>query len=343
FPDDDLARERAARFGFQLYPSVEETLTLGGSRLAVDGVVIIGEHGKYPVNERKQTVYPRYDWFKRTVRVFESSGRSVPVFNDKHLSTDWQECVEMVEDSRRLGFAFLAGSSLPVTWRIPDLAPPLGIRLRESLCICYGGVDSYDFHGFETAQCLSERRHGGESGVRSVQAHRGEAVVDFLAARETTRRLAFAALQRSQTAKAPEGHTVVPPSLAWLRSNSANFTAFDVEHLDGFRTTLLLLNGLVLDFTYAGLTEANTVISTLFHLPMPPRLSTLADFFNPLVNHIERTFAARRTTYPVERTLLTSGLTALGVESIHRGGARIDTPRLEVSYDGVEDSGHWRT
>ena len=113
FPEEDLAKSRVKRHKLKLYPSIEEALTLGGSKLAVDGVILIGEHGDYPTNKKGQHLYPRYDWFKRVVKVFEDSGRSVPVFNDKHLSTNWDECVEMVEDSRRLDFAFLAGSSLP--------------------------------------------------------------------------------------------------------------------------------------------------------------------------------------------------------------------------------------
>src|SRR5262245_7976781 len=213
FPDDDLARERSRRHSVPIYPSVEEALTRGGSKLAVDGVVIIGEHGKYPRNEKGQTLYPRYKWFKQVVKVFEESGRAVPVFNDKHLSTNWAECAQMVADSKRLGFPFLAGSSLPVTWRIPSIEMPLHTGLTESLCICYGGVDSYDFHGFETAQCMSERRRGGEAGIKSVQAFRGKNVWDKLASDQTMLRLFFSALARSHTLRVPDGHTV--PELEW--------------------------------------------------------------------------------------------------------------------------------
>src|SRR4051812_1408594 len=153
-PDGDLSRDRARRHGVKIYPTVEETLTLGRSRLGVDGVVIIAEHGLYPHSEKGQTLYPRHEFFQRTVKVFEASGRSVPVFNDKHLSTEWDECVGMVEASKRLGFPFMAGSSLPVTWRIPEVEVPLNAPLAESVSICYGNFDSYDIHGLETAQCM---------------------------------------------------------------------------------------------------------------------------------------------------------------------------------------------
>ena len=112
FPEGDLARSRAAKHNLQVVPTIADALTLGGSKLAVDGVVIIAEHGDYPDNEMGQKRYPRYAWFKEVVKVFEETGQSAPVFNDKHLSTRWSECTEMVADAQRLGFPFLAGSSL---------------------------------------------------------------------------------------------------------------------------------------------------------------------------------------------------------------------------------------
>ena len=182
FNEGDIGKQRISKYGLKQFPTITEALTLGGDKLAVDGIVIIGEHGKYPQNEKGQTLYPRYQWFKEIVRVFETSGRSVPVFNDKHLSTSWTECQEMVADSRRLQFPFYAGSSLPVTWRLPSIDIPFETPLSESVCVGYGGVDSYDFHALETAQCMSERRLGGEVGIRSVHAARGEKLWDMLAA-----------------------------------------------------------------------------------------------------------------------------------------------------------------
>ena len=94
---------------------------MGGNKLAVDAVLIIGEHGDYPTNDKGQKLYPRHEFFKQCVEVFEEDGVAVPVFNDKHLSYSFEKAKWMVDASKRLKFPMLAGSSLPVTWRLPDI------------------------------------------------------------------------------------------------------------------------------------------------------------------------------------------------------------------------------
>ncbi|MFO0910342.1 MAG: hypothetical protein U0794_18690 [Isosphaeraceae bacterium] len=338
-PRGDLTPSRLERYKLRSYPTIAEALTLGGSKLAVDGVVIIAEHGDYPRNDKGQTLYPRYEFFKQVVKVFEDSGRSVPVFNDKHLSTTWVRCQEMVADSRRLGFPFMAGSSLPVTWRFPSIDMPHNTPLKESVCVGYGGVDSYDFHGLETAQCMSERRQGGEVGVAQVQALRGRAMWERLARseHESTRRLMLAALGRSHNLPVDRGYPSAPISMEWAQQQFPEMLAYFVEHRDGFRTTLFLAS--IRDFNYAGLRADNgEIISCQMYLPMPTHGSTTADFFTPLVRHIETMFLENRSVYPIERTLLTSGMVIAAVDSLHRAQVPISTPEMNVAYKVGPDS-----
>jgi hypothetical protein len=343
FPESDLSRDRSRRHGVRIYPTIAEALTLGRPKLAVDGVLIIGEHGAYPKNEKAQTLYPRHKFFQETISVFKQSGRAVPVFNDKHLSTNWDECVAMVRASKELGFPFLAGSSLPVTWRIPSIELPLNMPLAESVCASYGGIDSYDFHGLETAQCMSERRAGGEAGVRSIHAVRGRKVWDMLEGRETTRELLIAALTRSHTCRGTQGYSYSVPNLSWLRRNSKSPVAYFIDHLDGFKTTLFILNELIQDFNYAGLDRrTGEIVSCQMYLPMPPIHTTLADFFNPLVNNIEQMILEDAAPYPAERTLLTSGMVIFAVESLYRGQVQVETPELRVAYTAPAQSSYWR-
>jgi hypothetical protein len=339
FPKGDLARQRIKRHNLRQFRTIAEALTLGGSKLAVDGVVIIAEHGSYPANEKGQRLYPRYEWFKEVVKVFEASGRAAAVFNDKHLSTSWNRCVEMAADARRLGFPFLAGSSLPVTWRLPAIDMPYDAPLVESVCVGYGGVDSYDFHGLETAQCMSERRRGGEVGIESVHAVRGARLWEMLAApeREVTRRLMVAALCRSHNLPVQGGYLTDRVTWDWARQALPDTLAYFIQHRDGLRTTLFL--AAIRDFNYAGLrSDTGEIVSCQMYLPMPTQSATTADFFNPLVRHIETMILDNRAPYPVERTLLTSGMVIGGVESLHRGQVLTPTPEMEVRYQGPPES-----
>jgi hypothetical protein len=344
--DDDVSKTRLQEFRtMKLYPSIAEALTLGGSRLAVDGVLLVGEHGRYPRNDRGQTLYPRYEFFQQIVKVFTDSGRSVPVFNDKHLSWKWEWAKDMYDTSRRMRFPLMAGSSLPVTWRTPSIEMPLGSRIREAVSVCYGGVDSYDFHGLETLQCMVERRNGGETGVKWVQAYRGDAF--WKAQREGVwpKDLVEAALCRSHTLKpARQGFNHVFPGAEEMRSLVKDPTAYCYEHQDGLKCTMLLMGGLVEDFNFAARLDGQAgIFSTQMYLPMPPARTSLANFFSPLVNNVEQMFLTGKETYPPERTLLTTGLTAAGVESLFRQQTRYDTPHLGIAYQPPKASTFWRT
>jgi hypothetical protein len=343
---DDLSRERAARHpAMTIYPTIAEALTLGGSTLAVDGVLLIGEHGDYPRNEKGQTLFPRYEFFQEIVKLFRSSGRTVPVFNDKHLSWNWQWAKEMYDTSRQMGFPFMAGSSLPVTWRIPSIDMPLGARIQEALGIAFSRVDHYDFHALEAIQCMVERRKGGEAGVKWVEAFRGERFWDAYGKQVWSHDLMNAALTRSHTlAPSRESFNDDFPTLESMRQLAKDPVAYRYEHADGLQCTMLLMDGLVGDFNFAARLEGSPdIFSTQMYLANPPNPATLPNYFNPLVNHIESMFLTGKPAYPVERTLLTTGITAAGVESLYRNQVRYETPHLNVVYEPTKESTFWRS
>jgi hypothetical protein len=118
-------------------------------------------------------------------------------------------------------------------------------------------------------------------------------------------------------------------------------TGFLVEHRDGFRSASFLTG--IRDFTCAvDVAGRDTPFTCLMHLPMPNRGSTTADFFNPLVRHIEEMVLTGKAPYPVERTLLTSGMVIAGVDSLHAGQVPVATPEMAVRYRAVEDAGYAR-
>jgi hypothetical protein len=338
-PENDLSRKRAEEFGFKVYPTIADALRCGGDKLAVDAVLVIGEHGKYPRNELGQTQYPRYEFFKQVAEVFAKDGRTAPVFNDKHLSWKWEWAREMVETSKALKFPFLAGSSLPVTWRMPSLDLPHGAEVEEILCLAMGAVDSYDFHALETIQCMAERRKGGETGVAAVQALRGDAVWKAWEARLWDDRLWEACLSRSQTLTQPPTFSDRYPNGEQVREWVKDPVAYRLEYADGLKATMLLLNGLVGDFTFAARLKGSAEpLSTLFYLPPNPNVVYSA----ALMSKVEEMFLTGKVAYPIERTLLTTGLVAAAVKSLGEGQKRLETPHLAIRYQVPKASTFWQ-
>ena len=334
FPEKDLSRQRSEEFGFPIYDSVAEALRCGGTELAVDAVLLIGEHGDYPKNEFGQTQYPRYELFKQVTDVYRADGRSAPVFNDKHLSWKWDWAREMVDLSEELGFALAAGSSLPGTWRMPSIEMPANAPVEEMMSVAIGGMDSYDFHALETIQCMAERRQGGETGVTAVQGLQGDAVWQAMAAGDWSKggwdaSLFEACLSRSQTLVQPESYSHRYPTLEQIQEWVKEPVAYRIEYVDGTRATMLLMNGLVGDFTFAARIGGQSApLSTLFYLPPVPNVMYSAE----LMAKAEATFMTGKSPCPIERTLLTSGLTEACVQSASTNQQRMETPHLHITY-----------
>jgi hypothetical protein len=336
-PDNDQSRELGRDFGVCVTRSIADALTGGGDRLAVEGVLLIGEHGNYPRNDRGQILYPRYEMMEEIVSVFRRTGQAVPVFNDKHLSYRWDRARQMVQWSQELRFPFMAGSSLPVTWRRPELELPLGAQVEDALVAAYGPIEVYGFHALETLQCMVERRRGGEAGVRAVTCLTGNAVWRAGDAGQWSWDLLEHALGRSETVNPGDVRRNVGHAIGNMPAAPA--TAFLVEYRDGLRGTVLLLNGHMQDFCFAARLRGEArPASCLFYLPTPPG----AKYFDCLVTNIERLFDTGRPPYPVERTLLTSGVLEAAMESHYRRGARVETPQLDVRYTASADSGFLR-
>ncbi len=334
FPEKDLSRQRSEEFGFPIYDSVAEALRCGGTELAVDAVLLIGEHGDYPKNEFGQTQYPRYELFKQITDVYRADGRSAPVFNDKHLSWKWDWAREMVDLSEELGFALAAGSSLPGTWRMPSIEMPANAPVEEMMSVSIGSMDSYDFHALEAIQCMAERRQGGETGVTAVQGLQGDAVWQAMAAGDWSKggwdaSLFEACLSRSQTLVQPESYSHRYPTQEQIQEWVKEPVAYRIEYVDGTRATMLLMNGLIGDFTFAARIGGQSApLSTLFYLPPVPNVMYSAE----LMAKAEATFMTGKSPCPIERTLLTSGLTEACVQSASTNQQRMETPHLHVTY-----------
>jgi hypothetical protein len=323
FPDTDISRGMAARYRIPMFKTPGEALTLGGKELQADGVLLVGEHGDYPTNDRGQKLYPRRRLFEEIVKVFRQTGRSVPVFNDKHLSYSWENAEWMYRQSRELKFPMMAGSSVPVSWRLPPLAFQPGTPVKRALVAGHGSFESYGFHCLELLQTFVEKRPGGETGVKAVQALQGEAADAFLSDGAWSKLLSAAIAPVPASGKRPE-----------RRNQRGRSTVFRIEYADGFESAVCLPAGLVSEFCFAAdVMGRSEPVATYALLPKPQR-----DHFSFLCNHVEYMFRSGKSSYPVERTLLTTGILDALHDSQQAGGKTVQTPHLrELGYTPVAD------
>src|SRR5262249_26153266 len=115
--------------------------------------------------------------------------------------------------------------------------------------------------------------------------------------------------------------------------------AYRLEYGDGLKATMLLMNGLVNDFTFAArLKGKGEPLSTLFYLPPNPNVVYSA----ALMSKVEELFLTGKAAYPIERTLLTTGLVAAAVKSLAGGQKRLETPHLAIRYQVPPASTFWQ-
>jgi hypothetical protein len=327
FPEKDMARDLAKKYGFPIYDRIDKALTLGGKALAVEGVLCIGEHGKYPTNAKGQILYPRRRFFEEVCKVFAASKKSVPVFNDKHLAAEWKDAKWMYDRARELFVPFLAGSSVPLTWRRPELKLDKDCELTDAVGLGYGPFEGYGFHALEGLQCMVERRKGGETGVKAVQCLQGEEMWKALDAGRWSKKLLEAAMERVPAHAKGDYRE--------LTAKTKDAGVFLIEYRDGFKAAVAMMNGWAYEgdggaFTFAGqLKGKDKPVSTLFYLQQPDPFG----HFAYLVRAIDSMMQTGHAPYPVERTLLTTGILDAVMTSAAEKNRRVETPYLEkVAY-----------
>jgi hypothetical protein len=336
----ELAREQ----GITVYPSIRAALTLTppsatgnwptaddwqDGELAVDGVLLIAEHGDYAANERDRRLYPRKPMFEQICAVMAASGRSVPVFSDKHLSYNWADALWMYERARELNVPFMAGSSLPVVRREPELEHEVGTPIEEALSIGFinryhTGLDSYGFHALEALQCMVERRSGGETGILAVQCLEGDAVWEAGDKGVWSRELAEAAEA-----------LVEPKKAGRMEENCESPAIFILEYADGLRAYTLVLPEHLQGWGYAARVNGQVEATGLNPAGLDPEAG-LDHAFTYLALNIQEMFLTGKPQYPVERTLLVSGALDALMESRYLGHVRVETPHLDVAYRPYE-------
>ena len=331
----DIGVEFAREHGIELFPSIRSALTLQQpmrgpwptapgweiGELAVDGVLIIAEHGDYSPNERGRQLYPRRHFFEQVCGMIGLSGRAIPVFSDKHLAYSWDDARWMYDRAKELGIPFMAGSSLPVTGRTPWFEHEIGAEIDEALVLATSTPirtvsTRTDSTGWRPCSAWSS---GGEAARRESRRCGASKVPPCgrppsrACGRETSPPRRNRASRRSSRA-GWKTIAFVPPCSSWSTS-----MAFAPRH--SCSTGTRGASRTPLSWTARPSAPGSTRATT-----------TIKESFGAQGLAVHEMFLTGQPQYPVERSLLTTGTHAALMDSRYLGGVRIETPWLDVSY-----------
>ena len=305
-----------------IFKTVGEAVTLGGKQLAVDGVVIVAEHGDYPTNLKGQWLLPRWWIYQQVMRVFEKSKRSVPVFNDKHLSYSWDEAKWMFDKSRELNFPLTGGSSIPVYFRKPEIELQNDTPIKSSVVLGGAADEGALFHCVDVLQAFVERRKGGETGVKSVQCIRGPETWKWTEQNPWANNL-LEAVRKNFDLKAGHFQKIAEPNVCI------------VEYNDGTKAAVYSAEGV--GWTYAGEIEGREDPAIISMLGWPGPFSQY-HASNAQPHWITEMMVTKKEPFNAERLLLSTGIVAYNMESNWENGRynaigrRLETPFLNMSY-----------
>ncbi len=321
--DTSLLGQKVCRAkNIPIFKTAGEAVTLGGKELAVNGVVIVAEHGNYPTDLKGHWLLPRWWIYQQVMRVFEQSKRSVPVFNDKHLSYNWDDAKWMFNKSRDLHFPLSGGSSIPFYFRKPEIELAIDTPIRNSIVVGGASDEGAISHCIDVLQAFVDRRRGGETGVKSVQSIRGPETWQWV------ERTAWAANLLEAVRKnfdLPPGH--------FQKGRQSNVCV--VEYNDG--TGGAVLSGSDVGWTYAGEIEGQKDPTIVSMLGWPGPVSQY-HAANAHEHWLTEMMVTGKEPYNAERLLLSTGIVNHYMESNWQNGRyspvgrRIETPYMNMSY-----------
>jgi hypothetical protein len=337
FPANDKSRDICARHSIPMYDSIKNALLAGGTSFNLDGIIIIGEHGDYPINKYGQILYPRRRFFEECLNVMLEFGRIVPVYSDKSYAITKEDILWIYNMIKKYSIPFYSSSALPYARQYPGvLAPPDGAPIVKMFTFTNSGnyeavhpavdymqyyshehgVDFANYHRMEMVQSIAEKRQCGESGVARVRSFRGPEAVSKLLSDQ------WGGIYRSL------GQFLNQADVETLPYELKDPILFEVDYVDGLSLGILCTDKEVPENAIAYMTDEITA---------PYCTQFISQSRKPYINFgrlsllIERFIHTSRPPFPVERSLITAGTSDALIRSLYYK-KEIETPYLKIRY-----------
>ncbi|MBP1988734.1 hypothetical protein [Paenibacillus eucommiae] len=317
YPANDMGRDMAAKHGVALHGSIREALLNGDPSFQLDGIIIIGELGEYPMNEFDQILYPRRKFFEECLNIMLEFNRIVPVFTDKGFAVVQEDIEWMYDQIKRHNIPFMSSSVLPFAPRIPATTGiPYGAPMHKMLGFAYDDVERYCYHTMEMMQSVAENRAYGETGIRAVRTYRDQAAIDRIISDDWKQM--YEALGGFVNLRDIEMFPYMLKLPVFV----------ELEYVDGLQAGIIFAEpeGRMFVSAYQ-VVEGEPPVCVEFRLQNQKPHS----HFSYMVLAIERFMHTHIPPYPVERSLLTTGALDALMRSLH-AGKEIETPHLHVHY-----------
>jgi hypothetical protein len=247
------------------------------------------------------------------------------------LSWTLSEAKKLANVASTQKLSLIAGTTLPVTWRLPEVDVAAGARLKEALIVVQGASPAAELDGLEGLLPVIQRRRGGESGVRRIRLLEGTDLWQAGHDGVWSWALLASALSRSDSPQGDsvkDGRTQDLVGLGLVQTLARQPRGWVMEHFDGLRSTVLVLDGVVADYNFAVQTRDGPVISAQIYRPPAPA----QHHFSRLAEVIESFFVRGKQPWPIERNVLISGLLESFGKNSANGGSPLETPALRISY-----------
>jgi hypothetical protein len=280
---------RRERFGLEVTRSLDETWR------GATGVLVVRPR---PWDEAQGGM---------VLDVVERAPRSSRVFVWGALGADLEAARRCQAAAQERGVALSAGTYLPATWRLPAVDVAAKSALRRALVVVVGEESEAFALGVEALAAFVERRAGGEAGVVKIERLDGRHVWKALDDGGWTSSLLAAAVSRSDSICGdPErdGRTQDAVGLGLLQQLVPEPRAWFLEHADGLRSAVVLLNGALRDFHFAVEDAAGAVVSAQLYRGLRPN----EEHYSRLARLVEEFVLSGEPPHPPGRDLQIAAL-----------------------------------